>query len=87
MSVFLKRTGFPEVNISHEQALLYLSRGNISPGNIQKGWNMVSYKGVILGFINNIGKRINNYYPPEWRIRMNINKSGQQQDLTWEKKN
>jgi NOL1/NOP2/fmu family ribosome biogenesis protein len=31
---------------------------------------MVTYEGLPLGWIKNIGNRINNYYPKDWRIRM-----------------
>jgi NOL1/NOP2/fmu family ribosome biogenesis protein len=76
MSVFFNKESFPTVDISLDQALLYLSRGQFAPENIQKGWNIVQYNGVNLGFIKNIGSRINNYYPVGWRIRMSIPKSG-----------
>ncbi len=33
-----------------------------------KGWNLVSYKGFGLGWIKNLGNRINNYLPNELRI-------------------
>ena len=38
--------------------------------NIPKGWNIVTYNGINLGFIKNIGSRVNNYFPVEWRIRL-----------------
>lgn len=30
---------------------------------------MLTYRGVPLGFGKNIGNRVNNLYPNEWRIR------------------
>ncbi len=33
-----------------------------------KGWNLISYKGYGLGWIKNLGNRINNYLPNEFRI-------------------
>jgi hypothetical protein len=35
---------------------------------IKKSWFLVQYKGVAIGFAKNLGNRINNYYPKEWRI-------------------
>jgi hypothetical protein len=52
--------------------LPYLRRDNFKAEFAEKGWNLVTYKGVNLGFVNNIGTRFNNYYPVEWRIRMRI---------------
>lgn len=33
-----------------------------------RGWNLLSYKGFGLGWIKNLGNRINNYLPNEFRI-------------------
>jgi NOL1/NOP2/fmu family ribosome biogenesis protein len=32
------------------------------------GWQLVSYKGFKLGWVNALSNRINNYYPKEMRI-------------------
>jgi 16S rRNA C967 or C1407 C5-methylase (RsmB/RsmF family)/NOL1/NOP2/fmu family ribosome biogenesis protein len=71
MSVFLKKDQFPLISLDHSSSISYLRRENIGPGNSEKGWNLISYKGVTLGMVNNIGNRMNNYYPMDWRIRMN----------------
>jgi hypothetical protein len=47
------------------------------------GWNIVTYKGINLGFVNNIGNRVNNYFPVEWRIRMNKPESGSENIIKW----
>jgi len=83
ISVYFNKESFPAVNVSIDQALTYLSRGQFTADNIQKGWNIVRYNGVNLGFINNIGSRINNYYPVEWRIRMTIPGSVSENILKW----
>ena len=33
-----------------------------------KGWNLMAYKGFGLGWVKNLGNRINNYLPNEYRI-------------------
>jgi hypothetical protein len=54
------------------------------PGtDLSPGWILVTYKGVNLGFIKNIGKRINNYFPVEWRIRMNMAVQGSENTIRW----
>ena len=35
----------------------------------QRGYVLVTYRGVPLGFANNVGTRLNNAYPQAWRIR------------------
>jgi 16S rRNA C967 or C1407 C5-methylase (RsmB/RsmF family)/NOL1/NOP2/fmu family ribosome biogenesis protein len=71
MSVFLKKNIFPSIELDLVRALSFLRKDGIAPENTVKGWNLISYNGIVLGFVNNIGNRLNNYYPVEWRIRMN----------------
>ena len=70
MSVYFRNSVFPTLNLTLEQALDYLRRESISATNAAKGWMVACYNGINLGFMNNIGNRINNYYPVKWRIRM-----------------
>ena len=83
LSVRCRTGSYPVADLSFDQALSYLSRGPLAPGNIQKGWNIVRYNGVNLGFINNIGSRLNNYYPMEWRIRMDPRKNQDDKIIKW----
>ena len=57
-----------ELNLN--EAVDYL-RGNLLLIDVPKGWATVNYKNFKLGWIKNVGTRINNYYPKEWRIRKN----------------
>jgi NOL1/NOP2/fmu family ribosome biogenesis protein len=54
--------------LNYKQSIQYLQRKDldISPGN--KGWQLVTYQGHSLGWINALPGRINNYYPKELRI-------------------
>ena len=55
------------IELDKEQALQYLRRKDIFVhGN--KGWNLMMYCGLTLGWAKVLPNRINNYYPPEWRI-------------------
>lgn len=61
---------FPEVELSEEDSLRYLSRDVITlPQGTPKGYITVSYNGFPLGFVKNLGPRSNNLYPSDFRIR------------------
>ncbi|MBN2862803.1 MAG: rRNA cytosine-C5-methyltransferase [Bacteroidales bacterium] len=83
MAIKLKDESFPAVETDYDQALSYLRRGPFTPASLKKGWNIVGYKGVSLGFVNNIGSRINNYYPVNWRIRMDKPHKGKENLINW----
>ncbi len=36
----------------------------------EKGWVISTYKNLRLGWLKGLGKRSNNYYPKEWRLRI-----------------
>jgi NOL1/NOP2/fmu family ribosome biogenesis protein len=63
---------FPKILLTKEQALRYLKKEDVEIAAENKGWNIVCYNGVNLGFIKHLGNRYNNYYPKNWRIRMEI---------------
>jgi 16S rRNA C967 or C1407 C5-methylase (RsmB/RsmF family)/NOL1/NOP2/fmu family ribosome biogenesis protein len=83
MSLLFRKESFPVLEVRLDIAQQYLRRENIIIGMTIKGWNAISYNGVILGFVNNIGNRVNNYYPIEWRIRMNVSKTGMGCIIKW----
>lgn len=83
LSVRLKPGAFPLTEISLDKAISYLRRDNISITNIPKGWTLVTYKDINLGFINNIGSRVNNYYPVEWRIRLDSSALQKAKHINW----
>lgn len=59
-----------KVHVPLQEALAYLSKANIQLQDVPKGWLMVCYNSIPLGLIKNLGNRINNYYPKNWRILM-----------------
>lgn len=69
---------FPTIELTKECALLFLSKGNFTTNclnltnSLEKGYYRVAYKGLGLGFVKNIGNRVNNLFPVERRIRMSI---------------
>jgi 16S rRNA (cytosine1407-C5)-methyltransferase len=69
LSQQLKRGHFPEIELNREQALDYLRRETLRLEAGHKGWVILTWKGLPLGFGKAVQGRINNQYPPEWRIR------------------
>lgn len=64
---------FGRVEISKMQALSYLHGDTIQLDYPHKGFVLLTFAGIPLGFVKNLGNRANNLYPKEWRIRMNVN--------------
>jgi 16S rRNA C967 or C1407 C5-methylase (RsmB/RsmF family)/NOL1/NOP2/fmu family ribosome biogenesis protein len=62
----------PCLDVTKEQALRYLKREEMGITTAGKGWLMVKYNGLGLGWIKSLGNRMNNYLPKHWRIRMDI---------------
>ena len=71
MSNILDRDKFPAVELSCEQALAYLHREALTLPDAPMGIVLFTYKNAPLGFAKNVGNRVNNLYPAEWRIRKN----------------
>ena len=70
MSTVPVSDAFPCEEISYEQAIAYLRKEAIVlSGSAPRGYVLLTYKNIPLGFVKNIGNRANNLYPQEWRIR------------------
>lgn len=67
LSLHLKKD-LPSINLNREDAIRYL-RGEAFSVTAPKGWLLATFEGFPLGWMKNLGSRINNYYPKEWRIR------------------
>lgn len=83
LSTKLRKDSFHGIELDLDMAISYLRRDRISFSNMPEGWNTVSYKGLTLGFVNNLGNRINNYFPVEWRIRMSKPDDATQNIIRW----
>lgn len=53
-------------------ALAFLKKEDIPVPEAAGDWLLVTYRGLPLGWCKHLGNRLNNYYPKEWRIRMQI---------------
>lgn len=70
LSEALNQSAFTKCDIDKEQALAYLRRENVSlPMAMPKGFILLTYDNLPLGFVKNLGNRCNNLLPKNWRIR------------------
>ena len=73
LSPVLNDSGIPRVELDHRQALSFLKKETPAVAAVPRGWALAVFEGNALGWMKGLGSRINNYYPKEWRIRMDIN--------------
>jgi len=69
---YLLNGDFPAIELSRMDALHYLKKTLPSINSSHTSWMLVTYEGNGLGFLKNLGHRINNYLPQEHRIHMEI---------------
>lgn len=65
-------TDINRIDLSLEEALLFLKGEALPPISGQKGWLLFAYNKLPLGWGKVLPQRTNNYYPKDWRIRMRI---------------
>ena len=69
LSNHIESNNFETFEIDKEMAISYLRCEPLYLTNLPKGYILLQYQGLNLGFVKNIGSRANNLYPNEWRIR------------------
>lgn len=70
LSADQEANNYPSVEVDYNTAINYLRREAIVlPSETPRGIVTIKYKGLGLGFANNLGNRANNLYPQEWRIK------------------
>ena len=65
----VNRQALPCVELSLPDALSYLRREDIRLEAPRGEWILLTHRGIALGWAKEVGSRLNNYYPKEWRIR------------------
>ncbi len=65
----IKLKNINTINLSREEAIMYLQKKEFNVNSNSKGWHLMNYEGATLGFAKLMGNRMNNTYPKEWRIR------------------
>jgi 16S rRNA C967 or C1407 C5-methylase (RsmB/RsmF family)/NOL1/NOP2/fmu family ribosome biogenesis protein len=56
------------VAVDKETALEYLRKEEIELDVVEKGWVLLTYQQLPIGWVKILPNRVNNYYPKEWRI-------------------
>lgn len=72
----LKRDNCIIYNVPLLTALTYLKKEEIPVMAKAGEWVLITHKNISLGWGKSLGNRLNNYYPKEWRIRMNTADAG-----------
>lgn len=70
LSTDLNHSNFNIIDLDLSEALQYLRKETITPKDVNKGFALVRFNNLPLGWVNVLDNRINNLYPSEWRIRM-----------------
>ena len=71
LSTELDKTDIPQVELSYEDAINYLRKEAITlPPTTPKGYMIVTYQNVPLGWMKNIGNRANNLYHRNGRSKV-----------------
>jgi NOL1/NOP2/fmu family ribosome biogenesis protein len=74
LSMMLAEDAFPYADVDLDAALAYLHRDAIALPDAPKGFVIIRYAGLPLGFVKNLGNRCNSLHPQSRRIRMDINR-------------
>lgn len=61
-----------QAELELRDALIYLKKEAINLPEADKGFVLLKYRNIPIGWVKNLGNRCNNLYPNEWRIRMKI---------------
>lgn len=72
LSLDFERGAYPEAEVDLQTALHYLHRDAIQLPGAPLGYNVITFEGLPLGFVKNLGSRCNNLLPPGRRILMDV---------------
>jgi 16S rRNA C967 or C1407 C5-methylase (RsmB/RsmF family)/NOL1/NOP2/fmu family ribosome biogenesis protein len=80
----MRKDAFPISELDYQQSISFLRKENIILKDSVKGWILLNFRGVNLGFAKNIGSRVNNYFPVDWRIRLADSSLSSDTIVCWE---
>ena len=72
LSTAYDESSYPVADVDLHTALSFLHKDAIALPESEKGYVLVRYEGLPLGFVKNLGNRCNNLHPQGRRIRMDI---------------
>lgn len=64
----IANAAIPRIEVSREDALQYLRKQAFEADTTVRGWALITYCKLPLGWVKILPNRINNYYPKDWRI-------------------
>jgi 16S rRNA C967 or C1407 C5-methylase (RsmB/RsmF family)/NOL1/NOP2/fmu family ribosome biogenesis protein len=70
LSIDVNKEFFNRLQVTKEQALQYLRKETLNMDQTRKGFALITFENISLGWANVLDNRINNMYPANWRIRM-----------------
>ena len=70
--VSLEGLSFTAVEVSHEEALKFLAKEPLVLPDAPRGYLLLTFEGLGLGFVKNLGSRTNSLLPAARRIRKTI---------------
>ena len=68
----INRNSCESVEVDYRTAISFLKNEAIQLPDEKRGYLLICYKNIALGWVKNVGNRCNNLYPQEWRIRMKL---------------
>lgn len=68
LNTCINETTFSACEVDYPTAIAYL-RGETITIDAPRGFVLIKYNGMTLGWVKNLGNRANNLYPKEWRIK------------------
>lgn len=72
LCIDLKRDAYPAVDVDIDTARAFLHRDAVAFPDAPKGYLILKYEGMPIGFVKNLGNRCNSLHPQGRRIRMDI---------------
>lgn len=70
LAINLNKDNFFQLEVTEQDALRYLRKEPVEIHSSPRGFTLILYKGLALGWANVLDNRMNNLYPAAWRIRM-----------------
>jgi 16S rRNA C967 or C1407 C5-methylase (RsmB/RsmF family)/NOL1/NOP2/fmu family ribosome biogenesis protein len=74
----LNAQAFATYEVSYEEALKFLQKEDFQLPDAPQQWLLLTFRHLPLGWVKPLKNRVNNHYPKEWRIRMDVNKALQE---------
>ena len=68
LSIIVNKDAVLQTELDYNQAIQYLRRDNVDIAPTDKGWSLMNFEGLPLGWAKLLPNRLNNYFPKELRI-------------------